>query len=218
MFVGGQGGRLSTEYLGAAVRGRITASLYYDLFGYLGTGRTLSYIDGAYQYAWILSGLAGASLRFFRESWLSSRAELRVILATGDRDYDPTFVEGNRAGLATMFVGISQPELAVLFSPRLGNLVLAEASWSLKPAAVLQTLLKATCFLRPSLGPVSDARIDPASSSAYLGTELDGVARLRPFSDLGLAFTAGVFLPGGAFRSDFRQPELGGRVELSFSF
>ena len=50
-----------------------------------------------------------------------------------------SFIEGNRDGLATVFTTISQPELALLFSPRLGNLVLAEASYSLKPAAVLQT-------------------------------------------------------------------------------
>jgi hypothetical protein len=211
------GGRLSTEYLGVAVRGQVTGALYYDLFGYLETGRTLSYIDGVYQYAWMISGLAGAGLRFFQEAWLSSRAELRLLWSSGDADYN-TFLEGNRAGLATMFVGVSRPELAVLFSPSLGNLVLAEASWSVKPAEMLQTLLKATSFLRPTLGPVSDYRVDPASSSRYLGTELDAAARLRPFSDLGLAFTAGVFLPSAAFRPEYSKPVVGGRFELSFTF
>ena len=214
----GQGGRLSTEYLGVALRGPLAPTLYYDLFGYLGTGRTLSFIDGVYSYEWIVSGLVGGGLRFFREQWLSSRAELRLLLATGDEDYADLFIEGNRDGLATVFSTISQPELALLFSPRLGNLVLAEASYSLKPAAVLQTLLKATFFLRPTLGPVSDARVDPASSSPYLGTEVDVAARLRLFSDLGLAFTAGVFLPGGAFRASDQEADFGGRIELSFSF
>ena len=214
----GQGGRLSTEYLGVVLRGPLAAALYYDLFGYLGTGRTLSYIDGAYSYEWVLSGLVGGGLRYFRGEWLSSRAELRLLLATGDEDYADLFIEGNRDGLATVFSTISQPELALLFSPRLGNLVLAEASYSLKPAAVLQTLLKATFFLRPTLGPVSDARVDPASSSPYLGTEVDVAARLRLFSDLGLAFTAGVFLPGGAFRASDQEADFGGRAELSFSF
>jgi len=214
----GLGGRLSTEYLGVALRGPLAAALYYDLFGYLGTGRTLSYIDGAYSYEWVLSGLVGGGLRYFRGEWLSSSAELRLLLATGDEDYADLFIEGNRDGLATVFSTISQPELALLFSPRLGNLMLAEASYSLKPAAVLQTLLKATFFLRPTLGPVSDARVDPASSSPYLGTEVDVAARLRLFSDLGLAFTAGVFLPGGAFRVSDQEADFGGRIELSFSF
>jgi len=47
---------------------------------------------------------------------------------------------------------------------------------------------------------------------------VDLVARLRLFSDLGLAFTAGVFLPDAAFLAGWRQPVAGGRIELSFSF
>jgi hypothetical protein len=216
--VAGKGGRLSTEYLGLALRGPLASSLYYDLFGYLGTGRMLSYIDGAYGYEWILSGLAGVGLRYFREQWLSSNAELRLLLATGDEDFADSFIEGNRDGLATVFSTISQPELTLLFSPRLGNLVLAEARYSLKPAAAYQTILKTTVFLRPTLGPVSDARVDPASSSSYLGTEIDLTARLRASSDLGLAFTESVFLPGAAFQSIYREPDFGGRIELSFSY
>jgi hypothetical protein len=214
------GGRLSTEYLGVALRGPLAASLYYDLFGYLGTGRMLSYstIDVAYSYEWVLSGLVGGGIRYFKEQWLSSSAELRLLLATGDADFADSFIEGNRDGLATVFSTISQTELTLLFSPRLGNLVMAEASYSLKPAAVLQTILKATFFLRPSLGPISDARVDPASSERYLGTEIDLMARLRLFSDLGLAFTVGAFLPGGAFQASYRDADFGGRLELSFSF
>jgi len=218
--VAGQGGRLSTEYLGLSLRGPLAASLYYDLFGYLGTGRMLSYVDGAYSYEWMLAALVGAGLKYYREEWLSSRAELRLLLATGDEDYADSFVEGNTEGLATTFATISQPELALLFTPRVGNLLTAEASYSLKPAAFLQTLLKASFFLRPTLGRVSDGRVEAAltSSSRYLGTELDLSARFRFFSDLGLALTAGLFLPGMAFSSSFREADFGGRIELSFSF
>ncbi len=214
----GMGGRLSTEYLGLALRGPLAGALYYDLFGYLGTGRMLSYISGAYSYEWILSGLVGAGIRFFKEQWLSSNAELRLLLATGDEDFAASFVEGNRAGLATVFQGISQPELTLLFSPRLGNLALGEASYSLKPVSALQLVLKGTAFLRPTTGPISDARVDPASSSLYLGTEVDLAARLRVSSDLGLAFTAGTFLPGDSFLAGYQEPDFGGRIELSFSY
>jgi hypothetical protein len=220
--VAGQGGHLSTEYLGIGLRGPLAASLYYELFAYLGTGRMLSYIDAdsVYRYQWMLSGLFGAGLQYYREQWLSSRAELRLLLATGDEDYADSFLEGNSAGLATTFTTVSRPEPNLLFNPRLGNLVTAEASYSIKPAGFLQTLLKASFFLRPTLGMVSDGRVEaaPASSSRYLGTELDLVARFRLFSDLGLAFTAGVFLPGPAFAAAFREPDFGGRIELSFSF
>jgi hypothetical protein len=219
--VAGAGGRLSTEYLGLALRGPLASALYYELFGYLGTGRMLSYsaIDAAYSYEWMLGGLLGAGLKYYREQWLSSRAELRLLLATGDEDYTDSFIEGNTEGLATTFTTISQPELALLFSPRLGNLLVAEASYSLRPAKFLQTLLKASFFLRPTLGRVSEGLVDPAlSSSRYLGLELDASARLRLFSDLGLVFTAGVFLPGSAFPAGSRQADFGMRAELSFSF
>jgi len=218
--VAGEGGRISTEYLGVALRGPLASSLYYELFGYLGTGRTLSYVSGAFSYEWLVAGLVGAGLKYYREDWLSSRAELRLLLATGDEDYTDRFVEGNTEGLATVFTTISQTELALLFSPRLGNLALAELSYSLKPAAFLQTLLRASLFLRPTLGRISDGRVDaaPLSTARYLGAEIDAAARFRLSSDLGLALTAGVFLPGGAFQAAFRQADFGGRVELSFSF
>ncbi len=213
------GGRLSTEYLGVALRGPLAGALYYDLFGYLGTGRTYSLIGAAYSYEWILSGLVGGSLRFFKEKWLSSNFELRLLLATGDADYTASFYEGNTDGLATVFTTISQPELTLLFTPRLGNLVLAEASYSLKPAAFFQALLKASLFLRPTKGRISDSTVDPLlSSSPYLGTEIDASFRFRLFSDLGLALTAGVFLPGAAFPAASREPDFGGRFELSFSY
>jgi hypothetical protein len=143
---------------------------------------------------------------------------LRLLVATGDEDLADLFIEGNQDGLANAFSTISQPELALLFSPRLGNLLLAEASYSLKPTDILQTLLKATIFLRPVLGPISDARVDPDSASRYLGTEIDLVARLRLFSDLGLAATGAVFLPGDAFRTSNREVGYGARIELSLSF
>jgi hypothetical protein len=216
--VSGQGGRLSTEYLGLALRGPLGASLYYDAFTYLGAGRTLSYIEGVYRYEWMLSALAGAGLRFFREQWLHSRMELRVLVASGDADSTGSFIEGNRQGLSTTFVTISQPDLALLFSPRLGNLALVTLSTSIKPIAVLQTGVTATLFLRPAIGLISDSRIDPASDSPYLGSEIDIKTELRPFSDLGAALGLGLFLPGGAFRTGEQNPEFRGKLEISLSF
>ena len=215
--VAGRGGRLSTEYLGVALRGPLPASLYYDLFAYLGTGRTLSYLDGQYDYAWILSGLLGGGVRYFRQEWLSSRAELRLLFASGDSDY-ANFVEGNRQGLGTLFVPVSRPDLALVFTPVAGNLAVLELGYSIKPLPALQTQLTGFVFLRPTSGPVSDGRVDPASDSTYLGAEIDAIARYRPFSDLGLALSAGVFFPGDAFRSENQEVQFRTRLEISFSF
>lgn len=218
--VAGQGGRLSTEYLGAGLRGPLGSLFYYDAFAYLGTGRTLSYLeaDSVYRYQWMVTALVGGALRFYREAWLNSRAELRFLLSTGDADYTVQFVEGNREGLATAFVPVSQQDLALLFTPRLGNLVLLSLGWSIKPLEILQTGLAALLFLRPTAGLVSDIRVDPASDSAYLGTELDATASLRPFSDLGAVLSLGVFFPGGAFRADQQDPQFRGKLEISLAF
>jgi hypothetical protein len=212
-------GRLSTQYLGAGLRGGLAPALYADLFVYLGSGRMLSWLEDAYyEYRWMLSALAGGSLRWFREDLLSSRAELKLLFASGDADFE-TFLEGNREELATAFQPISRPELALVFSPVLSNLAVLEASYSVKPAAKLQALIKAFAFLRPAAAPVSDSRVDPAGEAGYLGSEVDLAVRWRPYSDLGLAFSAGLFLPAeAAFLAADPSPELEGRVEISFSF
>jgi hypothetical protein len=215
-----QGGRLSTEYLGLGLRGPLGSLFYYDAFAYLGTGRTLSYLeaDSVYSYKWMLTSLVGGALRFYREPWLNSRAELRFLLATGDADYTTQFIEGNREGLATTFVPVSQQDLALLFTPRLGNLALLSLGWSIKPIEILQTGLTAVLFLRPTTGLVSDVRVDPASDSAFLGSELDATAGLRPFSDLGAVLSLGVFFPGSAFRADQQEPQFRGKLEISLAF
>jgi hypothetical protein len=212
-------GRLSTQYLGAGLRGNLAPALYADLFVYLGSGRMLSWLEDAYyEYRWMLSALAGGSVRWFREDLLSSRAELKLLFASGDADFE-TFLEGNREELATAFQTISRPELALVFSPVLSNLAVLEASYSVKPAAALQVLVKAFAFLRPAAGPVSDSRVDPAGEADYLGSEIDLALRWRPYSDLGLACSAGIFLPAeAAFLAGAADPELQGRIEISFSF
>jgi hypothetical protein len=166
----------------------------------------------------MVSVLAGASLRWFREDLSYSRAELKLLFASGDADFE-TFLEGNREELATAFQPVSRPELALVFSPALSNLAVLEASYSIKPAANLQTLIKAIAFMRPAAAPVSDSRIDAAADALYLGSEVDLTVRWRPYSDLGLACSAGLFLPAdAAFLASDPDPELEGRIEISFSF
>jgi hypothetical protein len=210
------GGRLTTQYLGAGLRGTVAPALYCNFFTYLGTGSMLS--GSVLEYAGIASALAGASLRWFREDLLFSRAEVKLLFASGDKDF-AAFLEGNMDGMATAFQPISRPELALVFSPTLSNLGVLEASYSVKPADKLQLLLKGLVFMRPTSAPVSDGRVDAASDALYLGSEADLVVRWRPYSDLGLACSAGIFLPGSeAFSSAYQDPELEGRIEISFSF
>jgi len=210
------GGRLTTQYLGAGLRGTVAPALYCNFFTYLGTGSMLS--SSGLEYDGIASALAGASLRWFREDLLFSRVEVKLLFASGDKDF-AAFLEGNTDDMATAFQPISRPELALVFSPTLSNLGVLEASYSVKPADNLQLLFKGLVFMRPTEAPVSDGRVDAASDALYLGSEADLVVRWRPYSDLGLACSAGVFLPGSeAFSSTYHDPEFKGRIEISFSF
>ena len=128
-------------------------------------------------------------------------------------------MEGNTAGASTIFVPISQETLGLAFQPQLGNLIIIDASYSLKPVTQLQLMAKVQSLLRPTAGAISALGIDPASDALYLGTEIDAIANFRPFSDLGLAFSLGFFLPNGsAFTGQASLPVLAGRLEVSLSF
>ena len=217
--VDGNGGRLSSQYFGLGITGPIAPSLYHNTFAYLGTGTTPSDIAGIPEYAPILSFLSGFTLRYFIEEFFSSKVELRLLVSSGDEDFTVVlngYYEGNTTERANVFVPISRQQLAVAFSPRLGNLVVLDASYSLKPNRYLQTSLKGVMFLRPTSGPIMDARtVDP--DSKYLGTEIDGIVNFRPFSDLGASLSLGVFLPmGGAFVN--QDTLVKGQLEISFSF
>jgi len=218
----GTGGKLSSQYFGLGLEGPLFSSLYYDTFAYLGTGSTPSIIDGTPQYSPIFSLLTGFTLRYYFEEFHNSKAELHFLFSSGDKDFMELidgFYEGNTAERANVFVPISRQQLAVAFSPRLGNLVVAEMGYSIKPIDVLQAMLKGFIFFRPTIGPISDLRIDSLSESKYLGTEIDCILNFRPFSDLGTALSLGLFLPkGGAFDSTYQKAEFQGKLEISFSF
>jgi hypothetical protein len=215
----GIGGKINSQYFGFAISGPITFSLYHDTFAFVGTGTVPSDISGIPDYATIVSLLSGVTLHYFIDEFLTSKVELGLLFSSGDEDFTIVpegYYEGNTVKRATVFVPISRQQLAVAFSPRLGNLIILDAGYSLKPTQNLQTSLKGILFLRPTTGPIMDAR-SITSDSKYLGTELDGIANFRPFSDLGASLSLGLFLPmGGAFAN--QDILFKGQLEISFSF
>jgi hypothetical protein len=232
-FAGGlAGGRLNTQYFGLGVSGALFPSFYHETFLYFGTGKMLSYVDDplsgtlhSYQYRPIRSAALGTSLYFYRQELLHSRFGFSALLAGGDADY-ASFLEGNSAGNAGQFVPVSRTTEALIFTPELGNLLLLELGYSLKPFSRrpsrtwrnLQVELATYGFLRPTIGPVSEEDVNSASTSRYLGSEVDVVLRFRPFSDLGLGLAFGVFLPNpAAFTAPADRAWIQGRFELSFS-
>lgn len=227
------GGKVNTQYVGLGLSGPLAPTLFYDLYFYLGTGRVLTFgeddqsITGqSYQYEAIQSYLFGASFRYYLPAFLNSFASARFLYATGDKD-SLSYVEGNGAGSSTAFVPLADGPFGVAFTPKASNLMAAELSYSLKPFAALkgsplsslQTVAKVTPFYKVTKGAMSDAAVDPSGKSGYLGTEVAGAVNFRPYSDLGLGASLGVFMPNASqFVDDMDSAWFVGKFTFSFSF
>jgi len=59
----------------------------------------------------------------------------------------------------------------------------------------IQVELLGVSFFRSTGGIISNETLKPGSSEKYLGTEVDLKVRYRPFSDLGVSITGGLFFP-----------------------
>ncbi len=224
------GGKLNTQYFGVKINGSPVLNMYYDAFAYLGTGQTLSWINSAYEYKPLVSFLGSAGARYYMPDLLSSVADVRILYSSGDKDSTASFLEGNTDGNGTTFTPVTAKSSALVFTPKAGNLVFIKAGYSLKPfnrmsIGVLnriQVNISGVTFFRPTTGQISESGIDPASTELYLGSEVDGTVNFRPYSDLGLSLSGGVFIPnnksGGAFLESQRSTEFLLRLGLSFSF
>jgi hypothetical protein len=223
-------GTLHSAYLGAGVSGPLVSTLFYDLYGYFGGGRTLSDFGGFYTYKPIQSYLVGANLQYFMPQAAQSVVSLGYLYSSGDKDHG-SFYEGNTDGASTAFVGLTPPAFGAVFSPRLGNLMVTDLSYSAKPFSgsgsrsleEFQTELSILGFFRPTTGVISEPGINPASDDLYLGTEIDLALNFRPFSDLGLSLVNGIFFPNNgssdsAFLEDAVSTEYNVTLRAAFSF
>lgn len=194
-----EGGRVNTQYAGLGISGNIVGNIYYDAFSYLETGQMLAYLNGSYQSISFYAALAGGGIRVFVPTAASSVIAARVLYASGDSSASAV-VESQSQGFS-VFTPISRPTLDNVFSPQLSNVVVAEASYSLKPIPGIQTGLQTDVYFRPTTGAISEPGLDPASSSLYLGTEGDLTINIKALSDVGTSLWGGVFVPGAAFLS-----------------
>ncbi len=194
-----EGGQVNTQYLGLGLSGNIVGNLYYDVFSYLESGQMLSYQSGSYQNILFFAALAGGGVRVFLPGALSSVIGARVLYASGDPNAG-TVAEGQSQGFS-VFTPISRPTLDNVFSPQLSNIVVAEASYSLKPLSKLQTGLQADAYFRPTSGAISEPGLASGSTSSYLGSEMDLSINYSPLSDVGSSLWGGLFVPGTAFAS-----------------
>jgi len=215
--------RLHTEHIGLGLKGSLGGSFYQDLFFYLNLGQG-KYTTTAY--------LFGGGLRYYNRDLLYTRVELRGLYSSGDNEQGSFYGGYAGDGASSHFIGLSSsPESGLVFSPEVGNISITEASFSLRPLAnsgirsleKFQSVLSTLVFFRNSAGAISEGGINPSSDENYLGTELDLILKLRPFSDLGLALSGGLFFPNdnegdSAFNEFEESVNTAIRLEVSFSF
>lgn len=231
------GGYYDSVYAGVGLTGAMAPSVFYNVFSYLQTGRTLSYLEdddsitgNSYQYTPVLGYLGGAEIQYFATGLSYSTFSLSFIYSTGDAD-SISCIEGNSEGPSFLFTPVSQTEEQVIFNPKLSNIFYIRGKYTIKPFALLGRgipgkillILDGIAFFRATTGAITDQQgLNPDSESLYLGTEIDFIINFRPFSDLGLRLSTGYFIPnsgdGGVFFDDGRAFEFLGKFELSFSF
>jgi hypothetical protein len=220
-FDTGKGGRLSTQYLELRAVGGLSL-VNYDAFFAYSMGRTLSWLKDSssasgqsYQYAPISSFLTGvhASIQLPLPVEGASLG-LRALFASGDKDATSS-IEGNSSSVYHAFVPINTPTLGLVFSPRLSNIALGEASLSATPllgGLQVNGTLKLISFLRPSSGPISAPGLAPGSTDSYLGSEVDLALSCGILSDLGVSLSLGAFLPGTAFDASYKGLQYSGCI------
>ncbi len=181
--------RLDSQYLVAGLSGPVVPGLYYD------ASFTFSAREDHAAGDTLLSWLAKGGVRYFAPQLLNTRLALDARLASGD------------SGAFQPFLPVNAPTLGLVVTPPLGDLLQAQASWSIKPLARsasfalrnLQTELRGTVYLL-------------SATQEYEGSEAVAVISFRPLSDLGAALSGGVWLPKGG------DPQYGGKLEASLAF
>lgn len=227
------GGLVDTQYMGLGLRGNIVGGLFYNTFFTLSTGRTLSYlvdpgaVSGIYEYTPILSGVGGVGVNLYLPKVMASAIELKFVLSTGDSWEDRgSYYEDSKGAAPALFVPITAKPLSFVLAPSLGNIMAAGLSYSLKPliwmgglGEWLQASVKFHSFFRYTDGPVSVSIPNTDSDQPYLGSEAGLAVSFRPFSDLGVSATGGLFFPndtaGGPYEGSSGATT---KVELSATF
>jgi hypothetical protein len=214
-------GLVHTGYLGGGFSGPLAPALFYDAYGYFGVGSVPTDDGGFLTSRSLRSYLAGVNFQYFLPEAAESIISFGYLYSSGDKDHG-NFYDGNTVDESTMFIGLTPPNLGVVFSPRLGNLMVTSLGYSAKPLNEFQTALTVLGFFRPTTGVISEVGINPASDSLYLGTEVDLALNFRPFSDLGMSLRNGIFFPNtgddAAFLEDARGNEYKVTFDATFSF
>ena len=210
-------GKLHSQYLLLGADGRIRPDLFFTVSGTLQTGQYLIPDSDTY---YLVAGAGKGLLEYYPDLAIQPKVSLELFYATGDKWADRKDWKGYDLGennLLAGFAPISSSRRGYVFSIQPGNLMYGDLGFSIKPLENLQLALNGTTFFRAVNGPVSDSGVlETSGDGLYLGEEIDFTLNWRPFSDLGLSLSSGVFLPyGGILEEEDPQFSIGSYVSFS---
>jgi len=226
------GSPVHTIYAGTGLRGAITSNIYYNLFGYFGTGVYYEYLaDNAsatgfsYQPKAITSGLLGFDIEGYIEKALYSRIAFSARYSSGDKSNSDFYAMDSGDNTNSTFLPLNVKQVNTVFNPMMSNISTLGLEYSFKPFSKIDNRLlenfmigaSIKTFMRSSTGAISEVSITEAGyTKPYLGTELDFLINLITISDFNLFLTTGVFFPNGeAFIDGYNEARV--EAELNFS-
>ena len=197
-------------YIGGGVTGTIMTDIFYTVKGAFQTGRFF-YIDESSSASSGVLSLAG--MGSFNATWymnldnsivksLSPFVSVDFGISSGDSGLVSTSLGEKQSSssinsFVSLYTPISVESPGVIYSVYNQNLTYLKLQGSVSPFKNLQAQLGSTLFFRTIKGAMSDTDVRYDTDGSYIGTEFSLTGNYRPFSDLGISVTGGIFIPDG---------------------
>ncbi|OQY36766.1 MAG: hypothetical protein B6229_09430 [Spirochaetaceae bacterium 4572_7] len=196
----------SPYYIGAGVKGSLLSDIYYTVRGNFKTGVSPYTKTGeeTVESALILAGMGAFSIDWYMNidkdiiRMLTPSMSLNIGISSGDSDLDDVQL-GSNSDEALESISLYSPMGAsgpgVVYSTSNQNLLYIKYVGSVAPFKTLQVQLESALFMRTVSGVSGNSDVMSDATGNYLGTEVSVSANYRPFSDLGISVSGGMFIP-----------------------
>lgn len=194
-------------YGGGGVSGAIGTDIYYSVRGNYQSGY-FPYIDDSTsesENSLITAGMGAVTLNWYIASEselvnkLSPYLTLDVGVSSGDTDLTSASLGEEQSSLdnVTLYSPMVSGGPGAIYSTDNKNLTYVKLQASASPLSNLQGQFGTVVFFRTVEGVTGDSEVDADANGNYLGSEVSLTANFRPFSDLGVSLSGGVFFPDG---------------------
>jgi len=198
-------------YLGGGVSGTIKDDIFYSFRSNLLTGQFF-YLDSITtedKGAPLLAGMGVISTTWFMNfdneiiRRLSPFITVDFGMSSGDSKLNTQTLGANQGDISIsdgvhLYSPLTTGGPGTIYSINNQNLTYFKIQNSVSPMENIQAQLGSTIFFRTVDGVISDEDLKSNTSGNYLGLEVSLVGNYRPFSDLGVSVSGGVFFPNKA--------------------